>query len=135
MAKPEWGAKRICYSCGARYYDMRREPPVCPKCGTQFDPEAFLKSRRGRTAAVDTAAAKPAAAKARPAVEDDLATDAEEPEVEAEIETPDAEDAEPAEADDLAADDDVDSVIEDADDLDDSGLDDVAPDDDDEDDR
>ena len=51
MAKPEWGTKRICPSCGARYYDLLREPVVCPKCSTPFDPEAFLKSRRSRPAA------------------------------------------------------------------------------------
>jgi hypothetical protein len=27
-----------------------REPVVCPKCSTPFDPEAFLKSRRARPA-------------------------------------------------------------------------------------
>ncbi len=51
MAKPEWGSKRICPSCGARYYDLLRDPVVCPKCNTPFDPEAFLKSRRARPAA------------------------------------------------------------------------------------
>lgn len=53
MAKPEWGIKRICSSCGARYYDLHRRPPVCPSCGAEFDPEAFLKSRRARPAAVE----------------------------------------------------------------------------------
>ena len=51
MAKPEWGTKRICPSCGTRYYDLMREPVICPKCDTPFDPEAFLKSRRARTVA------------------------------------------------------------------------------------
>jgi len=53
VAKPEWGAKRICHNCGARYYDLQRDPIICPKCGTEFDPEAFLKSRRSRSAIVD----------------------------------------------------------------------------------
>src|ERR1700739_3481909 len=51
VAKPEWGSKRICPSCGTRYYDLLREPVVCPKCGTPYDPEAFLKARRTRPAA------------------------------------------------------------------------------------
>ncbi len=51
MAKPEWGTKRICPSCGTRYYDLLRRPVICPKCATPFDPEAFLKSRRARPAA------------------------------------------------------------------------------------
>ena len=51
MAKPEWGTKRICPSCGTRYYDLMRDPVVCPKCSTPFDPEAFLRARRARPAA------------------------------------------------------------------------------------
>src|SRR5438477_3343066 len=51
LAKPEWGTKRICPSCGTRYYDLMHDPVVCPKCSTPFDPEAFLKARRARPAA------------------------------------------------------------------------------------
>jgi uncharacterized protein (TIGR02300 family) len=51
VAKPEWGAKRICPSCGTRYYDLLHRPVICPKCSTPFDPEAFLKSRRARPVA------------------------------------------------------------------------------------
>ena len=53
MAKPEWGTKRICPNCGARYYDLQKDPPVCPSCGRTFDPEALLKSRRARPAPVE----------------------------------------------------------------------------------
>ena len=35
VAKPEWGTKRTCDKCGARYYDLNRNPAVCPQCGTQ----------------------------------------------------------------------------------------------------
>ena len=48
MAKPEWGSKRICQSCGAKFYDLGKTPIVCPSCATTFDPEAVLKSRRGK---------------------------------------------------------------------------------------
>ncbi len=51
MAKAEWGMKRLCPNCGTRYYDMRRDPIVCPHCGSPFDPEALLKTRRTRAAA------------------------------------------------------------------------------------
>ncbi len=51
VVKPEWGTKRICPSCGTRYYDLLRKPVLCPKCSTPFDPEAFLRSRRTRPAA------------------------------------------------------------------------------------
>lgn len=46
MAKPEWGMKRTCQSCGARFYDLRRSPIVCPICQAAFDPERQLKPRR-----------------------------------------------------------------------------------------
>ena len=36
MAKPELGAKRQCQSCGAKFFDLNRDPIVCPKCGTAF---------------------------------------------------------------------------------------------------
>jgi len=64
VAKPEWGSKRICPSCGTRYYDLQKPAGeiVCPKCGTQFDPEAFLKTRRARVAAVPEKEAEPVAA-------------------------------------------------------------------------
>lgn len=62
MAKAEWGLKRICLSCGARYYDMKKHPPTCPSCGTAFDPEAQVKTRRGRSAP------KPAVVEAPPPV-------------------------------------------------------------------
>ena len=48
MSKPEWGTKRTCQSCAAHFYDMRKDTIVCPKCGATYDPEAVLKSRRGR---------------------------------------------------------------------------------------
>ncbi len=35
MAKPELGLKRTCVSCGAKFYDMGKQPAVCPKCGTE----------------------------------------------------------------------------------------------------
>ena len=48
MAQSDLGIKRICQACGARYFDMSKQPIVCPACGTPFDPEAILKSRRAR---------------------------------------------------------------------------------------
>ncbi len=69
MAKLEWGAKRICHNCGARFYDLRRDPIVCPKCGTTFDPEALLKSRRTRSAVIsDITTSKAGRGKAAPGI-------------------------------------------------------------------
>ena len=33
-----------------RYYDFNRTPIICPGCQTEFDPEAVIRSRRGRAA-------------------------------------------------------------------------------------
>ncbi len=52
MAKADLGQKRTCQSCNAKFYDLNRPQIVCPKCGTAFDPEALLKARRSRLAAV-----------------------------------------------------------------------------------
>ena len=46
LAKPEWGTKRTCHSCGARFYDLRRSPITCPVCNTVHDPERQPKPRR-----------------------------------------------------------------------------------------
>src|SRR5271155_4978075 len=35
MAKPELGTKRVCVSCSARFYDLAKQPAVCPKCATE----------------------------------------------------------------------------------------------------
>ncbi|MGE3622914.1 MAG: TIGR02300 family protein [Bdellovibrionales bacterium] len=75
MAKAEWGLKRICPSCNARYYDMRKNPPVCPSCGTVFDPETLLRTRRGR-AAPKAAVAEPIDEVVLPAAEGEEPEDA-----------------------------------------------------------
>ena len=51
MAHKNLGRKRRCTSCGIKFYDLTKTPAVCPACGTEFDPEVLLKSRRGRAAA------------------------------------------------------------------------------------
>lgn len=30
------GTKRTCQSCGARFYDLNRDPIICPVCGAEF---------------------------------------------------------------------------------------------------
>jgi uncharacterized protein (TIGR02300 family) len=51
VAKREWGVKRTCTSCGARFYDLRRDPVICPKCEAVVDPLAMLRSQRSKTPA------------------------------------------------------------------------------------
>jgi predicted RNA-binding Zn-ribbon protein involved in translation (DUF1610 family) len=52
VAKPELGTKRLCGSCGAKFYDLNKDPIHCPKCGTVF--EVVVPVTRGRS---DAAAA------------------------------------------------------------------------------
>ena len=59
MAKPEWGVKRACLACGTRFYDMRKDPIVCPSCGAKFDVETIFRPRRSRAPADEPAAPEP----------------------------------------------------------------------------
>ncbi len=36
MAKPDLGGKRQCQNCGTKFFDLNKDPIVCPKCGTVF---------------------------------------------------------------------------------------------------
>lgn len=36
MGKAELGTKRLCPNCGAKYYDLNRDPVTCPKCNALF---------------------------------------------------------------------------------------------------
>ena len=102
LAKPEWGMKRSCASCGARFYDMKRDPITCPKCEAVFDPDQATRLKRARTAPppqeAKAAAAAPAAEKADS--DDEL--------------------EEAADVEDVEVDDEDDDVLEDASDLNDS---------------
>lgn len=51
MAKPELGTKRLCPSCGAKYYDLNRDPITCPKCGTIFETIMISRSAKASKAA------------------------------------------------------------------------------------
>ncbi len=48
MAKPELGAKRQCQNCGTKFFDLNRDPIICPKCGTVF--QALPLARVARSA-------------------------------------------------------------------------------------
>jgi uncharacterized protein (TIGR02300 family) len=36
VAKAELGTKRLCANCGAKFYDLNKDPIHCPKCGTVY---------------------------------------------------------------------------------------------------
>ena len=68
MAKPELGTKRLCANCGAKFYDLNKDPIVCPKCETVFQVVAPTAGRG--------AAAAAAAAAARASAKEDVAENA-----------------------------------------------------------
>ena len=45
MVKAELGTKRTCPSCAARFYDLMKNPIVCPKCNANFVAAAILPSK------------------------------------------------------------------------------------------
>jgi len=59
LSKQAWGTKRLCPGCGARFYDLNKDPIICPKCQKVYEPEASKPTRRSRPAPV---AKKPAPA-------------------------------------------------------------------------
>ena len=46
MAKPDWGKKLTCPSCGARFYNLNKDPATCPKCEATVEIQPVLKPRR-----------------------------------------------------------------------------------------
>jgi uncharacterized protein (TIGR02300 family) len=47
------GLKRICLACGAKFYDLEKNPIVCPKCGKKHTEEDFNKIKRARKKVVE----------------------------------------------------------------------------------
>ena len=54
MAKSELGSKQKCQNCGTKFFDLNKNPVVCPKCGT-------TQASVGPVAAVRASAREPAA--------------------------------------------------------------------------
>ncbi len=60
MAKPELGTKRQCQSCGAKFYDLNKDPIICIKCGTVFQvfaPVAAISRNDEDDSTVDSSSA------------------------------------------------------------------------------
>jgi len=47
VAKSQLGTKRLCASCGAKFYDLNHDPITCPKCGVVYE-VAPISPRGGR---------------------------------------------------------------------------------------
>jgi uncharacterized protein (TIGR02300 family) len=46
VAKPELGTKRLCGNCAAKFYDLGKDPIVCPKCHTVLQLAAVTSRSR-----------------------------------------------------------------------------------------
>jgi uncharacterized protein (TIGR02300 family) len=57
VAKAELGTKRLCGNCGAKFYDLNKDPIVCPKCATVMALAAVTARARAEAAAPRAAAA------------------------------------------------------------------------------
>ncbi len=44
------GTKRKCQACGAAYYDLNRNPILCPKCGARYEHVAPVRAPKVRPA-------------------------------------------------------------------------------------
>lgn len=58
LPKPEWGTKRMCASCGVRFYDLARTEVACPSCQAPYDLEQASRVRRTRMGAKAVAEVK-----------------------------------------------------------------------------
>jgi uncharacterized protein (TIGR02300 family) len=121
VAKAEWGTKRTCLSCGARFYDLRREPIVCPACGASVDAVAQSKPRRARAT---PAVAKVAAVAVATQIELEPVVAEDETEVETDLEEAEEEVAESEEAEE-EGEEEGESAIEDVSELGDDDMTDV----------
>ena len=63
-AKPDWGTRRRCSHCGSPFYDLKRAPIVCPKCGATHSPTPPSRRLRATPTGTDV---EPAVAAARDA--------------------------------------------------------------------
>ena len=86
MAKPELGSKRQCQNCGAKFFDLNRDPILCPKCGATFQPPVVTRAAARAAAANDEESDLPEAGPEMVALEDaDAAEDKAAPVVEDDV--------------------------------------------------
>jgi uncharacterized protein (TIGR02300 family) len=56
VAKPELGTKRLCGNCAAKFYDLGKDPIVCPKCHTVLQLAVITSRSRPEPARAQAAA-------------------------------------------------------------------------------
>lgn len=53
LAKVEWGTRRTCQGCATPFYDLQKNPIICPNCQSPYELLPPSKGRRGRHSIVD----------------------------------------------------------------------------------
>ena len=43
MAKESWGKKRTCPKCDTRFYDLNKDPLICPNCEHTFSLDSIME--------------------------------------------------------------------------------------------
>ena len=88
MAAKDLGTKFNCFKCGARFYDLKKPEPVCPKCGADQRDMPTVRTadraerKRAPRAVVEEPVIEEEALEEPAAEEDDDAEDAVEDEAE-----------------------------------------------------
>jgi uncharacterized protein (TIGR02300 family) len=77
VPKPELGTKRQCQNCGAKFFDLAKNPIVCPKCGTVYEVATMpaRSSARGKAVEEDEPEVEAAEAELVPLEEADAPED------------------------------------------------------------
>lgn len=53
MPAKDLGTKHVCFKCNAKFYDLKKPDPICPKCGAdQREATAKPEGRRSRLSAI-----------------------------------------------------------------------------------
>lgn len=61
MSRPELGGKHQCQTCGTKFFDLNRDPILCPKCGAVFQALPLARAPARATAAAPRDEADPEA--------------------------------------------------------------------------
>lgn len=53
MVEIKWGTKRFCSACNIRFYDMQKDPPICPKCKAEITKTKPGRGRKGKVVEIE----------------------------------------------------------------------------------
>ncbi|MGC4117447.1 MAG: TIGR02300 family protein [Myxococcales bacterium] len=78
MAAKDLGTKYTCFKCGAKFYDLKKPEPICPKCGADQRespalraPEKGERKRRAAAAVVEEPAIEEESTDEEPAADEE----------------------------------------------------------------